>query len=225
MRCGFAKFIPAVLVWALTPLAAHAGVIWNESTSGNLSADQTNPTALNLSLGTNSIVGSVGAMAATPNKQDWVSITIPQGDVLSTLVLASFVSTDTEGFMGFQDGSSFVGNSQTATPYTGYTHWGTAATNGTLLPVDLVGQDLLSLMADPTIAAGATGFTDPLSAGTYTFLIQQSGVTTNYQLDFNVTAAPEPASLAMFAGVLALGFRGRKGKNPAGVRQTDSGTL
>jgi len=188
---------------ALLPACASAAIIWNESTNGNFSADQSAPTQLVLSPGTNSIIGSVGAIAATPNKQDWLTITVPQGDVLSSLILNSFNSTDTQGFMGFQSGTSFVGNAGTAAPYTGYTHWGTAATNGILPPTDLTGQDLLPLMANPALAAGSTGFTPPLAAGSYTFLIQQSGALTNYQLDFTVTPAPEPASLALFTIALS----------------------
>ena len=45
-------------------------------------------------------------------------------------------------------------------------------------------------MADPNFAPGATGFTPPLAAGTYTFLIQQGGfATTGYQFDMTVTPA------------------------------------
>lgn len=195
----------------LSPALAPASVIWNESVNGNFSSDQTAPTQLALTAGVNSIVGTVGAMAATPNKQDWFTVTIPQGDVLSSIVLADFESTDTQGFMGFQDGTSFTGNSQTATPYVGYTHWGTAATNGSLPPTDLVGQDLLPLMANPAIAAGSSGFTPPLGAGSYTFLVQQSGALTTYQLDFGVTAVPEPAAVLMLSvGALLLGMKGKR---------------
>jgi hypothetical protein len=49
------------------------------------------------------------------------------------------------------------------------------------------------------VAAGASGFSDPLQAGTYTFLIQQLGATTNYQFDFDVTSVPEPATLGLAA--------------------------
>jgi hypothetical protein len=192
--------IAAALLAALAPLSAKAAVIWDESTNGNFSTDQTAPTQLSLSPGANSIRGSV---AGATNKQDWLTVTVPQGDVLSSLFLASFVSTDTQGFMGFQSGTSFVGNSQTATPYEGYTHWGTAATNGAIPPTNLVGQDLLPLMANPTVAAGATGFTTPLAAGSYTFLIQQSGAPTSYQLDFTVTTVPEPASLLLLVFALS----------------------
>ena len=53
--------------------------------------------------------------------------------------------------------------------------------------MNVVGMDLLPLMADPTVAAGALGFTDPLGPGSYTFLIQQLDSSTSYTFDFGVT--------------------------------------
>jgi hypothetical protein len=127
-------------------------------------------------------------------------VTVPTGDVLSGYTLDSYTSADAQGFTGFQTGSSFVGSAFSAGSYEGYTHYGTGAANGTLPPTNVIGTNLLPLMADPTLASGSTGFTPPLAANTYTFLIQQLGATTNYQFDFTVAAAaPEPASLALLA--------------------------
>lgn len=130
---------------------------------------------------------------------------------LSTDVLAAYTSNDAQGFTGFQAGSSFVGNAETTpSAYLGYAHYGTGATNGGV-PTNVVGDDLLALMANPTVAAGAQGFTDPLSAGTYTFLIQQLGAATSYQFDFGVTAVLEPAVMnTLVAGLALLGRRRRK---------------
>jgi hypothetical protein len=178
------------------PLCQRA-VIWNEAVNGPLSANQAAPTPFTLSPGTNSILGTV--TGAGGKLQDWVEITIPPGEDLSTLIVASYVSTDQQGFTGFQTGPSFVGSAFSASSYTGYTHFGTGATNGSLSATNLVGDDLLALMANPSLAAGATGFVDPLGPGSYTFLIQQLGVTTNFQFDFNVTAVPEPASMGLLA--------------------------
>src|SRR5262245_40220086 len=65
-------------------------VLYNEGTSGDLSDSQAAPTPLTLALGTNSIIGTVG----TPNNQDWVTLHVPTGIVLSSLVLASYSSAD-----------------------------------------------------------------------------------------------------------------------------------
>jgi hypothetical protein len=182
---------------SLLPAATRATVVWNESSNGDLSNNQAVPTALMLSAGTNSIIGTVGA----PDTADWVALTIPAGLQLSQDVLAAYTSSDAQGFSGFQAGSSFVGNAETTpSAYLGYAHYGTGATNGGA-PTNLIGHDLLALMATPSVAAGAQGFTDPLAAGTYTFLIQQLGAATSYQFDFDLTAAPEPTCL----GLLVIG--------------------
>jgi len=186
----------------------RAAVIWNEAVNGALSANQAAPTAFTLSPETNSIIGTVNGSIG--KSQDWVEITIPAGDDLSTLVLASYTSTDNQGFTGFQAGSTFVGSAFSAGSYTGYTHFGTDATNGALPATNLVGDDLLSLMANPTLAAGSTGFTPPLGPGSYTFLIQQLGASTNFQFDFNVTSVPEPAALGLLALTLMPALRPRR---------------
>ena len=166
--------------------SARASILYDESVSGDLSNNQSAPTARTLAIGTNSIKGAVGGTES----QDWVALTVPAGDVLSSLVLASYVSTDSQGFIGVQAGASFVGSTNSPSSYLGYAHFGTGATNGSLPPTNLVGTNLLPLMGDTSIASGAVGFTPPLSAGTYTFLIQQLGSATTYQFDFNVTPMP-----------------------------------
>src|SRR5262249_44575384 len=117
----------------------------------------------------------------------------PTGMVLNSLVLATYVSTDGQGFIGVQKGTSFVGNPETdPSAYLGYAHFGTAATNGSQGPTDLRGSDLLPIMGNTSLAPGSHGFTPPLSSGDYTFLIQQLGVTTTYQFDFDTGNAPSP---------------------------------
>jgi hypothetical protein len=182
---------------------SRASVIWNSATNGPLSENPAAPTAFTLSPGTNSIISVVGGGSGESGlNQNWVNVTIPAGFDLSNYVLAAYSSADAQGFTGFQAGNSFAGGESavnTPSSYIGYTHYGTGAVNGTLPPTNLIGDDLFPLMANPSLAVGSTGFTPPCPSGSYTFLIQQLGATTNFQFDFDVAAVPEPASLGLLA--------------------------
>jgi hypothetical protein len=160
-------------------------VLYDESVSGDLSNKQATPTALVLGTGTNSVKGTVGGS----DTQDWVTVHVPTGLTLSALVLASYVSSDSQGFTGVQSGTSFVGDAFTASSYLGYAHFGTGATNGASGPTNLVGANLLPIMGNTSLASGSKGFQAPLPSGDYTFLIQQLGSSTSYQFDFNTTAS------------------------------------
>jgi hypothetical protein len=192
------------LIAVVSPAVAGAQtVLWNEASNGDLSNNQAAPNAFTLPFGASTITGTVTGGGVDP--QDWVALTVPPGGALTSLVLSSYSSTDVQGFTGFQTGSSFVGSVNTPSNYTGYTHYGTGANNGSG-PVNLVGQNLLPIMADPTQDPGAIGFAPPLGPGTYTFLIQQLGAATNYQFTYTVSAVPEPGSLLLsgMAGLAAI---------------------
>ncbi len=197
---------------ALPTTVARAGTLYNESTGGDLSNNQAAPTPLTAATGVNSVSGTVGGT----DTQDWLALTIPAGTTLSSITLFSYTSTDAQGFMGVQAGTSFIGNPETTpSAYLGYVHYGTGAMNGLLPPTNLVGTDLLPLMGNTTLAAGSQGFTPPLAAGTYTFLIQQLGAATTYQFDFGVTAVPEPSTAALFALLGGLFLVRRKPNGPS----------
>jgi hypothetical protein len=126
---------------------------------------------------------------------------------MTSYVNAKYVSSDDQGFTGFQFGSSFSGDEFTAGSYAGYAHYGTAASNpdGNPVPASTVGVDLLPLMANPSFAPGATGFTPPLPAGIYTFLIQQGDpVTTGYEFDITVRSVPDSGSSLWLLSIGAL---------------------
>ena len=215
------KSLFSVAVCALLAAAPAKATIYDEAGSGDLSNDKANPTALTLTPGLNSVIGTVNGFG-NDDPQDWVSFTIPAGFVMTSYVNSKYGSEDDQGFTGFQSGSSFSDDEFVAGSYAGYAHFGTGATNdgNGSPPSSTVGVDLLPLMADPNFAPGTTGFTPPLHAGTYTFLIQQGDdVTTGYQFDMNLRAVPEPGSslcllgmggLAIFALRRRLGYLDRR---------------
>jgi hypothetical protein len=203
MRIANATWNVLIGVVLFSSAASLMAATYDEGISGDLSNNQAAPTPLTLTLGTNSIIGNANGSGG--DSQDWIALTVPAGDEMTSYVNAAYSSTDSQGFTGFQFGSSFGTNSAfSAGSYAGYAHFGTGATNPST-PTSTVGVDLLPLMANPSVAAGATGFTPPLIAGTYTFLIQQLGASTNYEFDINVSAVPEPGSLSLL-GLGGLGF-------------------
>jgi hypothetical protein len=207
-------------VCALLAAAPAIATIYDEAVSGDLSNDKAAPTALTLTPGLNSVIGSVnGFPPEGTDPQDWVSFTIPTGFVMISYVNSQYNSTDDQGFTGFQFGSSFPGGVDSEfdpANYAGYAHFGTEATNpdGTP-PVSTVGVNLLPLMANSSFAPGTTGFTPPLAAGTYTFLIQQGDpVTTGYRFNMVVRSVPESGSsvcLLGMGGLAILALRRRLG--------------
>lgn len=207
---------PAVLagLMAFHPARTDAQIVlWNEGVSGDLSNTQGSPNMFTLSSGVNEVIGTVG----TGDTQDWLTLTVPVGFQLSSVVLASYSSTDVQGFTGFAAGPTFAGSASSAGSYLGYSHFGTAAGNGSLPVANLVGADLLAIMKNPLADPGALGFTDPLQAGSYAFLIQQLGATTAYQFNYTLTATPEPGTIALgLVGGMLCWFRFRAGK---GARQ------
>ena len=212
------KSLFSAAVCALLAAAPAKAIIFDEVVSGDLSNNKAAPTALTLTPGLNSVIGTVaGFPPEGTDPQDWVSFTIPTGFVMVSYVNARYNSADDQGFTGFQFGSSFSGDPFIAISYAGYAHFGFAATNPDQNPVpaSTVGLNLLPLMANPSFAPGATGFTPPLAAGTYTFLIQQGNpVTTGYQFDMTVRSVPEPgSSLCLFGmgGLAILAVRRRLG--------------
>src|SRR6266446_3052138 len=202
------KSLFSAAVCVLLATAPAKATIYNEAVSGDLSNDKAAPTALTLTPGFNSVIGTVAGFPqfGGTDPQDWVSFTIPTGFVMTSYVNARYNSSDDQGFTGFQFGSSFLLDEFTAGSYAGYAHFGTGATNPDASPPSsTVGVNLLPLMADPSFAPGTTGFTPPLAAGTYTFLIQQGNpVTTNYRFNMAVRPVPGPGSSLCLLGMRGL---------------------
>lgn len=202
---------------ALFSAQTQAVVLWDESSSGDLSDNQAAPSTFTLGIGSNNVTGTVNGGT---DSQDWLAFTVAAGLQLSSVTLVSYTSTDAQGFTGVQSGTAFVGSPFDAGSYLGYAHYGTGAQNGSLPTANLVGVDILPIMGDNVNAApGSQGFTPPLGSGNYAFLIQQLGASTIYQFDYAVTAVPEPRSqavLALLCGAFALARRFAKARQSSG---------
>jgi hypothetical protein len=185
---------------ALVP-GAFGAVAYDESSFGDLSNVGTSPTSVSLAAGANLVLGSTGNAGAGIDL-DYFNVTVPVGMKLVALTVQP--GTTVVGgvsFIGLQGGSqvtvSPTGGS--AAGLLGWTHYGTADIGGDILP--RIGTGF-----------GAVGFTAPLSAGTYSFWVQDTGFgTAHYGFDLNVAAVPESStSLLLLAGLAALGLAGRR---------------
>ncbi len=182
-----------------------ASFLFNEASDGDLSGTPASPTrfgnsplSVGYSVGSNIIVGTTVA-----GDYDILSFTVGAGQQLSAINVFSYASTDDKAFLGVQSGSTWnnglgAGINFNVATLLGYAHYGPGP--GAAQP----GTDVLDNLGS---APGAIGFTGPLGAGTYTFLIQQTGpAVVNYGLDFQLTAVPEPGTYAAMAGALLAGF-------------------
>jgi hypothetical protein len=186
---------------ALEIRLAPANSIFNETFDGDLANTQFAPTHVrSLTAGTNSLkatLGSGGGIGAG-DPEDWFTIHVPAGMVLTAINLADFYGNSPEVFLGVQKGTSFVGDPTLASPYLGYVYFGMAAINGNLPPADLRGADLLKLIGNKNLATGSLGFTPPLPSGDYTFVAAMEGSAVTFQLDF-VTAIQATATTTTFS--------------------------
>ena len=96
------KSLFSAAICALLAAAPAKAIIFDEAVSGDLSNNKGAPTALTLTAGSNSVIGTVNGFPPGTDAQDWVSFTIPTGFVMTSYVNSKYNSTDPQGFTGFQ---------------------------------------------------------------------------------------------------------------------------
>jgi hypothetical protein len=179
---AFLCFLALLLNWTAPALAATTH---DETVDGDLSGDPAAPTPVEMLVGTNVVSGS---MAAPDDTRDFLTFTLPEGQQLEALRLLSYEDLDiggpgNRGFHAINAGAtSFIPDASTADSFLGGAHLDALPT----------GTDLLPILAAADQAG--TGFTPPLGAGTYSYVIQQTGPElTGYSVEFVISeegAAP-----------------------------------
>jgi hypothetical protein len=182
------KFGAGISVWVITSVLvvdlrpAKATILYDEGVDGDLSGNRAAPTALTLSLGTNSVIAT-----SDIDDREYVTLSVPEGMQLDAIILASYVSLDDTAFIAVQQGTTFTeppGSANVAN-LLGYAHFGPGPGN--------VGTDVLD---DMGLGAGAIGFIPPLVSDDYTYWMQEhSENAATYQFDFIVSAVPSPCDL------------------------------
>jgi hypothetical protein len=175
-----------------SPLAA--GIVYDESVSGDFSDDRFQPTLLTLEAGVNTLTGTFGGPEVPDVLDlDYVTITVPVGYVLDSFVVLDANVGGAFSFVGIQAGPIVTipwDWTSVESPLLGWAHFGTAS----------IGSDLLPEMG---AAPGAVGFTGPLPAGTYALWIMELDASQPYSYSFGIglTAVPAAPAFVAFAGV------------------------
>ncbi len=168
---------------------ASAITIYDESVDGDLSGVPSSPDALAVSVGANTVIGSVGQNGGTGatngSDADYFSITIGAGESLTALTIDSYT------FAPSNPGASFIG----IVAGDGFSGQGGGSVDNFVL-FNALSADVL-----PGLAGG------PLGEGTYSFWVQEvSPTVVDYQL--TATVVPEP-STALFVGLGLCGLAAR----------------
>lgn len=192
----------AVTVTWVEVAAATSDVTFDESEIGDLSSDASNPTDLGvLANGTTTVSGSMANFQSANADPEYFTVTVGEGQVISSIVLAEFAHTGfpTEGgggFIGIGQGTSLpVLNSFDDFPAATAALFGGALVG--VMPGNSPGEEILDDIAAPFEFMGLTiaGFEGNVTAGTYTFMFKEGLETagpdayTDYTLVFTVEDA------------------------------------
>lgn len=198
---------------------AHA-TNWNELSfpGGDFSNDNLNPTPVSFTVGSNIVTGVTGGF-----DNDYMTFTIPIGEDLSSITVLNGSEAPDRIFFGIASGDTVVVD-PSFTSAAGLLGW-------TLFSNAMVGADVLpalGLSAPPDFppVPGATGFKPPLGPGVYTtWVLDGDGAlgTAPYELNFAVSAVPEPGAWALLlGGIGGVGLMLRQARKTSGFRSRDA---
>jgi len=190
--------LPVALLIAMLCVHGAVAASYDEAIDGDLSGNWLAPTVLTLDAGSNHVQGLFG-ISPVPGTADldYLAIVVPDGYVVSSLILESLNPGGANSFLGVQSGPQMTMPPTSTDPSVllGWNH----------IFKNQQGTDLLPYL----------GITGGLAAGSYTFWINETDKTYawSYGFDFQVTAVPEPETWAMLLagiGLLACGTRRRQ---------------
>ena len=166
---------------ALSAASATHAVTYVESVDGDLSGDYIEPTPIALDVGADNFL--IGSLAGGESDLDLFTLAVPDGAALTALHVVEFGGGGNGSFIGLQPGSGLSANpvpSQAFPDAIGY------AIIGELDAA--VDKDVLDTITASPPFNGATS----LPAGTYAGWLNETGAGSTYELQFVVTAIPEP---------------------------------
>lgn len=215
------RFLATVAACALAPAAQAT----NFTESADFSNNPDSPTILGeLTPGNNLITGTIDTYGAavgphgerTNPDADYMTFTVPNGYALTRFMVSDGTSIMTSPrddllFLGLASGGQ-VNVNPSFTSATGLLGW-------TLVSQSELGSDILPAIGAATYPGfpvpGATGFTGPLYAGTYTLWLEDGDEAAHYSFNAITAAVPEPATWAMMIlgfGMIGASLRYRRGK-------------
>lgn len=161
-----------------------------ESVRGDISNDRLAPTVLRMTPGDNLVSGLFGPSdePGIPDR-DYLSIIVPEGHSLASIVLVGADIGGSVSFIGVQSGPVITVPYTTTdpSPLLGWTHFSDGALGNNILP-------------DIGAGFGAIGFTGELPAGVYTFWIMELDLSRAHGYDFNFIVSRECPCVADFDG-------------------------
>jgi hypothetical protein len=173
----------------------NAATVYDEAVSGDLSNSGLTPTAITLADGSNQILGTTGS--ANGLDRDYFSVEVPVGSTFTGILVLPGTTSGGLSFLGMQAGDQLTvpTNTSDASGLLGWKHYSASDVN----------TNILLSMAVP--AAGSSGFTVPLGAGSYSFWIQDFnegpfGYGFDLQLTPSTNPIPEPNTFLL--GLLGL---------------------
>jgi hypothetical protein len=182
IRLNLSLMFLVIILTAFLAGTVLADTSYDEGTDGDLSGDRLHPSTLTLTPGSNVLTAT-----SVAGDLEYVTVSVPSDFELGAILLESYISTDDRSFIALQSGTTFT-EPPTGTDVSnllGYTHFGTG--------LGQVGTDILDDMAG---GAGAMGFTPPLSSGSYTFWLQETGTASaTYTINFVISGVKKKVYL------------------------------